>query len=191
MTRRLVAMAALAVVGTSAQASGRAPAPRRGWEPEVHLTAGSGDPSGTASGYGAGVGGRVAFTLGSFDVSATTPDWIALGAGVELVRHAGGGSPFGTCIERTPGPAGTSVCTRVDAPGSSWGYVLIPVVARWSLGITPEASLFVEPGVGLVLADGGAGAGPLLGLGGTLRLGDAVNGVLRLGWPVSTLGVSF
>jgi hypothetical protein len=195
MAKRLVAVVswagALLLSGASVRAAGRSPARDRDWEPEVHLAAGAGDPADAAGGYGAGLGARMTFTLGSFGVSAAVPDWIGLGVGLELMRHAAGGSPLGTCVERTPAPAGTSVCTRVDAPGSSSGYVLLPVVARWALGVTPTLALFVEPGVGVAFSGNGAGGGPLLALGGQLRLGDAASAVLRIGWPVSTLGISF
>jgi hypothetical protein len=164
----------------------------RGWRPEVHLVAGAGAPDTTGGGYGGGVGARVAFPLTTFGVSARVPDRLSLGAGLELVRYAGGGSPYGPCVERTPGPAGTSVCTRVDAPASaSGGYLLVPLAAAWSFDVASAWSLFVEPGLGPFFSSAGAGLTPLLAFGAQLRFGAVASGVLRLGWPVSTLGVTF
>jgi hypothetical protein len=160
-------------------------------EPEVHLAFGAGEPSAPAGGYGGGVGARASVTLGSFNVSPRVADWIALGAGLDFVRHAGGGSPYGACVERTPAPAGTSVCTRVDAPNGARSYLLLPVVAQWSLAVAPPLSLFIEPGVGLVIFSDGAGAAPAFALGARYRFAETASGVLRLGWPLTTLGVSF
>jgi hypothetical protein len=184
-------VAALALAPPSAGAAALSRQSGRVWEPEVHLVAGQGTPPDRAGGYGAGAGLRLTITLGSFGVSSTVYDSIAIGVGLELMRHAGGGSPFGACVERTPAPAGTDVCTRVDAPGNPGGYVLFPVVARWSFAVTPTLSLFGEPGIGVFTSAGGAAAGPLLAFGGHLRLGDTTSAVLRLGWPVSTLGLAF
>jgi hypothetical protein len=164
----------------------------RGWQPEVHLVAGAAAPDTTVGGYGGGIGARLSIPVTSFNVSSRVPDWLSLGAGIELVRYVGGGSPFGPCVERTPAPAGTSVCTRVDAPASaSGGYFLVPLVAAWSLGVAPSFSVFIEPGLGPYFSGDGPGITPLLAFGGRIRFGTVATGVFRLGWPISTFGVSF
>lgn len=164
-------------------------AAERAWELEPHLVFGASTPW-ASGGYGGGLGVRAAVTMGSFHVSSRVRDTIALSFGADLVR-GWGGSPYGECVERTPGPAGTSVCTRVDAPGNGGTYVLVPVVARWTLDLAPPFSFFVEPGVAVYLASRHGGAGPSFALGARLRLAESMDAVLRLGWPASTIGLAF
>jgi hypothetical protein len=183
LKRAGLALALLALPATAAAA------PARGWEVEPHLVFGAAAPW-YAGGYGAGFGARGAVTLGSFGVSPRVPDAIAFSFGLDLVR-GWGGSPYGDCVERTPGPAGTSVCTRVDAPGNGGNFLLAPVVARWTLDFGPPFSVFIEPGLAIFLATGNGGATGSFALGGRLRLSDSVEAVLRLGWPASTLGIAF
>jgi hypothetical protein len=161
------------------------------WEPEAHLAFGASGPPARSGGYGAGVGARASVTLGSAHVSSRVDDWFALGFGLDLLHHAGGGSPYGTCVERTPAPAGTSVCTRVDAPNAVSNYLLVPVVAQWSFDVARPLSVFGELGIAGVVSSDGGGAAASFALGARYRVADAANAVLRLGWPLSTLGVSF
>jgi hypothetical protein len=175
-------LSASPAAGASASASGS-------WEIEPHLVFGASAPW-FGGGYGAGVGARAALTLGSFGVSSRVRDAIALSFGLDLVR-GWGGSPFGVCVERTPGPAGTSVCTRVDAPNGAGGFLLVPVVARWTLEIAPPFSVFIEPGVAMFVASDHGGATGAFALGGRMRLGETAEAVVRLGWPASTLGLAF
>jgi hypothetical protein len=191
MLRRRAAVAAFCWMWLAAVPAGALPRGPYALEPEVHLAFGAGEPTARAGGYGGGVGGRASVTVGSFGVSPRVADWLAVGAGLDFVRHAGGASPYGPCVERTPAPAGTSVCTRIDAPNGARSYLLLPVVAQWSLAVAPPLSLFVEPGVGIVLFSDGAAAAPAFALGARYRLADAANAVLRLGWPLATLGISF
>jgi hypothetical protein len=166
-----------------------AAAAERGWEVEPHLVFGASAPW-AWGGYGGGVGARAALTMGSFGVSSRVRDTIALSFGADLV-WTWGGSPYGNCIERTPGPAGTSVCTRVDSPAAGGRYLQVPVVARWTLDLAPPFSFFIEPGVVIFIGSDHGGAGPSFAVGGRYRLGETVSAVLRLGWPASTLGLAF
>jgi hypothetical protein len=167
-----------------------AAAAERTWEIEPHLVFGAAAPW-YAGGYGGGLGVRGAVTMGSFGVSTRVRDTIALSFGADFVR-AWGGSPYGDCIERTPGPAGTSVCTRVDAPGAYGGYYLLaPVVARWTLDLAPPFAFFIEPGVAIFVGNDHGGAAPSFAIGGRYRLTQVMDAVLRLGWPASTIGLAF
>lgn len=182
MLKRAAVAVALLIAAPAAAAE-------RGWELEPHLVFGAAAPW-YADGYGGGLGLRAAVTMGSFGVSPRVRDTIGLSFGGDFVR-GWGGSIYGECVERTPGPAGTSVCTRVDAPGNGGYYLLAPVVARWTLDLAPPFSFFVEPGVAIYLASRHGGAGPSFALGARLRLAESVDAVLRLGWPASSIGLAF
>jgi hypothetical protein len=173
-----------------ATADARAAAgPSRGWELEPHLVFGATAPW-YYGGYGAGFGARAAVTVGSFRISPRVPDAIAISFGLDFVR-AWGGSPYGVCVERTPGPAGTSVCTRIDAPGNPGTFLLLPLVVRWTLDFAPPFSGFIEPGLAMFFGPDHGGATASFAIGGRMRLTDTVEAVLRLGWPASTLGLAF
>jgi len=160
-------------------------------ELEPHLVVGAANPPGPGAGQGAGAGVRGSVMLSRDGFIAGVNDSIALGFGLDVLRYGGGGSFWGTCVARTPGPAGTSVCTAVDSPGGARGYLFIPVVMQWNFWFTKQWSAFGEPGVDIFFTSHGGGATPSLAIGGRLHVTEAVAIVLRLGWPTTTFGASF
>jgi hypothetical protein len=68
--------------------------------------------------------------------------------------------------------------------------LIIPVVMQWNFWFTRRWSAFGEPGIGLRL---GKENRPTLhvGLGGRFLFSESVGLTLRVGWPASSVGVSF
>jgi hypothetical protein len=87
----------------------------------------------------------------------------------------------------------------------SANYMLVPVTAQWNVGVARPVSLFLEGGLFLYkgwfdrCAPGDAGCSepsdfgllPTLAVGGRIHVSDDVAVTLRLGYPTTTLGVSF
>ena len=166
--------------------------PAYGFELEPHLVAGIADPPGPGTAQGGGAGLRASFVVARDGFINDVNDSLAIGFGVDVLHYRGqNGSLFGTCVQRQPGPGGTSVCTEVDVPGGPRNYLFVPVVTQWNFWLRPQWSAFVEPGLAIYLTNGGAGAAPSLSVGGRMDISDAVSLVFRLGWPTTTLGVSF
>jgi hypothetical protein len=161
-------------------------------ELEPHLVAGVADPPGPGVDQGAGLGVRGAVTVSRDGFIGTVNDSIAIGFGLDVLHYRGNaGSLFGSCVRRTPGPGGTSVCTEVDVPGGPRNYFFIPVVMQWNFWRPPQWSAFVEPGLNVFFANPGGGVTPSFAVGGRLHASDVFNIMLRIGWPTTTLGVSF
>jgi hypothetical protein len=68
--------------------------------------------------------------------------------------------------------------------------LIIPVAMQWNFWFTPEWSAFGEPGLALRLDDKPR-PHPHIAVGGRLNFNDSLALTLRLGWPVTSLGVSF
>jgi hypothetical protein len=192
-----LALALLVLAGPSpaaAQGLSRrfADQPAYGLELEPHLVAGVVDPPGPGTSQGAGAGLRASIVVSRDGFINNVNDSIAIGFGLDVLHYRGqDGALFGTCVRREPGPGGTSVCTEVDIPGGPRNYVFIPVVMQWNFWLHPQWSAFVEPGLAVFLTNRGAGAAPSLSVGGRMHVSDAFSLVFRLGWPTTTLGVSF
>jgi hypothetical protein len=85
-------------------------------------------------------------------------------------------------------------------------YLILPVAAQWNVHVARRVSLFLEGGAfiykgwfdGCRITDGPGcnapsdfGVLPTVALGGRIHLGDNVSFVARVGYPTTTLGVSF
>jgi hypothetical protein len=178
----------------SAEGTGRAlyGQPSYGLELEPHLVAGVANPPGPGVDQGAGAGVRGSIVVSRDGFIRNGDDSIAIGFGLDVLHYRGqSGSLFGTCVRRTPGPAGTSICTEVDTPGGPRNYVFIPAVMQWNFWLTPWWSAFGEPGLAVFLTNHSGGVAPSLSVGGRMHVSDVVTLTLRLGWPTTTLGVSF
>lgn len=68
--------------------------------------------------------------------------------------------------------------------------LILPVAMQWNFWFTPQWSAFGEPGIALRLEDK-THLHPHLAAGGRLNFNDSLAMTLRLGWPVTSLGVSF
>ena len=162
-------------------------------ELEPHLVAGLGNPPGPGSGQGGGAGVRGSIVVSRDGFIPTANDSLAIGFGIDALHYRGayGADYFGTCVARTPGPAGTLVCTEVDTPGGPRNYLFVPLVLQWNFWLTDRWSVLVEPGLDLYFtADHGGVAAPL-DIGGRFLLNNVVSLIFRLGWPTATVGISF
>jgi hypothetical protein len=192
----LSALALLLATPASASAQGMTRRfygqPSYGLELEPHLVLGPANPPGPGVGEGAGVGFRGSIVVAHDGFIDNVNDAVAVGFGLDILHYPGdGASAFGTCVRRTPGPAGTVICTEVDTPGGPRNYLFIPVVMQWSFWLTPQWSVFGEPGLDVFFTGHTGGVTPSLAVGGRLQLSDAFTVVLRIGWPTTTVGVSF
>jgi hypothetical protein len=85
-------------------------------------------------------------------------------------------------------------------------YLMLPVAAQWNVYVARRVSLFLEGGVFVYKGwfdgcDGLAGNGctapsdfgvlPTVAIGGRVHLGDNVSFTARVGYPTTTLGLSF
>jgi hypothetical protein len=178
----------------SAETFGRGVAgqPQYGLEIEPHFVAGIADPPGPGVDQGGGAGLRGSIVVSRDGFIRTVNDSIAIGFGLDVLHYRGQGSSlFGTCVRRAPGPAGTSICSEVDTPGGPRNYLFIPAVMQWNFWLTPQWSVFGEPGIDLFFTSHAGGVAPSLSVGGRLRIADAITLTFRLGWPTTTFGVSF
>jgi hypothetical protein len=149
-------------------------------EIEPHLAFGPENVYG-AAGYGAGVRFGIPVAVGHL---GSVPQNLAIGLGADLLH-------YDNCF------FGTNC-------GAS--YLLVPTAAQWNLFVARPVSVFAEGG--LYLYKGwftGCGPGdgpgcippsdfgllPTIALGGRFHLGPSTALTLRLGYPTTTLGVSF
>jgi hypothetical protein len=145
-------------------------------EIEPHFTFGDEDVYG-ATGFGGGL--RLSIPLVSGHLGRI-PDNLAITFGGDIVHYddcyAGG--------------------------NCSANYLMFPVAAQWNLGFTRHFSMLLEGGAYVykgwydTCGDGGCnpsnfGILPTFAVGGRFHLHDNVALLLRLGYPMSTIGVSF
>jgi hypothetical protein len=77
-----------------------------------------------------------------------------------------------------------------DFAVSGKNRLTLPVAMQWNFWFTPQWSAFGEPGLALRL-EKKPKPHPHIAVGGRLNFNDSLAMTLRLGWPVSSLGVSF
>jgi len=134
-----------------------------------------------ASGYGAGVRFGIPVAFGHL---GSVPQNLAVGLGADLLHYDN--CYFGT--------------------NCGANYVLVPAVAQWNLFVTRPVNVFAEGGVYLYkgwFAGCGPGDGPgcappsdfgllpTFALGGRFPVASSTALTLRIGYPTTTLGVSF
>jgi hypothetical protein len=149
------------------------------WEIEPHLTFGPGNVYGNA-GYGAGL--RVGFPFAEGHLGRL-PQNLAFNFGGDLIHYDN--------------------CYFGNYCGAN--YLLVPAAAQWNVAIARPVTLFLEAGVFLYkgwfsgCAPGDVGCSPpsdfgllpTLAFGGRIHLSENVALTMRLGYPTTTLGVSF
>jgi hypothetical protein len=188
-------MVSVAAAGLTATAAARAddyaraegPSPRRDnpatypLEIEPHFSFGAENVYG-ASGFGAGL--RVGVPLVAGWLGSSVPDNLAISFGGDILHYDN--------------------CYYANDCGAN--YLLVPVALQWNVFVARPVSLFLEGGAFLYKGwyDGcGPGDGPgcsppsnfgilpTIALGGRIHIGRNVAFTMRLGYPTSTLGVSF
>jgi hypothetical protein len=75
--------------------------------------------------------------------------------------------------------------------GAQYARLVVPVVLQWNFWVSTHWSVFGEPGVAFGFVDGPFGVAPHFAAGGRYNFNEHVALTIRLGYPVSTIGVSF
>jgi hypothetical protein len=91
-------------------------------------------------------------------------------------------------INRLNDSVGVGVGADLGLEGK--GRLIIPVAMQWNFWFTPKWSAFGEPGLALRF-EKKTRPDVNIAVGGRLNFNDDIALTLRLGWPVSSLGVSF
>lgn len=158
------------------------PAPERTRYPlevEPHLSFGEFNVYG-AAGYGAGL--RVAAPFAGGHIGSA-PENLAVGVGVDLLHYS-------NCFYSVH---------------CSANYIFVPAALQWNVAVFRTVTVFAEGGAYLYKgffdacalgetncsAPPDFGVLPTIALGGRLHVGENVAVTLRLGYPTTTLGVSF
>lgn len=174
--------------------------PRYAVELEPHIVLGLGDPPGLGGGDGIGAGLFASLPLANDGFLPKLNDSVALRFGVDWVFYGGDDGVRAPCGRFVSGPNDTRVCVALGAEGGAASYWYLPVAMQWNFWLHPRASVFFEPGLEIHrLRYGDArygddtelGAGPLIDFGGRFHFADWAALTLRLGYPTSSLGVSF
>jgi hypothetical protein len=144
------------------------------------------------------------FSFGAENVYGATGFGAGLRAGVPLVAGWLGSVPQNLAISFGADMLHYDNCYYASDCGAN--YLLVPVAAQWNVFVARPVSLFLEGGAFLYKGwfDGcGPGDGPgcappsnfgllpTVAVGGRIHVGRYTAFTLRLGYPTSTLGVSF
>lgn len=153
-------------------------------------------PPGDGSGGGLGSGLRVTIPVAQRGFIEGINDSVGIGFGVDWLYYFGGPASSGTCAEYR-GTGNRRICVRVAGAGGPSHYFYLPAVMQWNFFFTEEWSAFGEPGFGMHFQareiDGslGIGAYPVFQLGGRYHFSEAVTLTMRIGYPYTSVGVSF
>jgi hypothetical protein len=91
-------------------------------------------------------------------------------------------------IKRLNDSVGVGVGADLGLQGDT--RLILPVAMQWNFWFTPQWSAFGEPGLALRF-ERRTRLHPHMAVGGRLNFNDDLAMTLRLGWPTSSLGVSF
>ncbi|WP_437670045.1 hypothetical protein [Sorangium sp. So ce131] len=164
-------------------------------ELEPHLLVAPFEPVGPGVGSGVGAGFRATIDIVPDGFISRINDSVGLGFGLDALHYGGNGDFRGECTNFERGPAGTQICTEVDAYGDATDYVFGEVVMQWNFWLHRRWSVFGEPGLSFYLGDlshrGYFGVSPVLFAGGRFHFTENVTLTMRLGYPAFSLGVSF
>jgi hypothetical protein len=143
------------------------------------------------------------FTFGPGNVYGDTGFGAGLRLGIPLVAGHIGSVPDNLALSFGPDVVHYDNCYYGGYCGAN--YLMFPVAAQWNLFVARRVSVFGEGGLyaykgwftGCGPGDVGCSAPsdfgvlPTLAIGGRIHLGDTAALTLRLGYPTTTLGVSF
>lgn len=159
-------------------------------ELEPHLLLGPFDPPGRARDNGVGLGLRATIEIVPQGFIAKLNDSVGLGFGLDFVAYEAGDAR-GDCIDFASEPKGIPVCVGVDGSGGDRDRLYLPVVMQWNFWLTPQWSVFGEPGLFAYFGDDSGFTPFTLFLGGRYQIGDQVALTLRIGYPTFSFGGSF
>jgi hypothetical protein len=127
-------------------------------------------------------------------------DSVALGFGIDWVLYEGDNRVRARCGRFVAAPNYTRVCVELGDGAAASEYLFFPLLMQWNFWLHKRASVFVEPGLELHWVRHGdarfgdetdLGMGPVIDFGGRLHFVDFAALTLRLGYPTSSLGLSF
>jgi len=149
-------------------------------EAEPHLVFGWLDPPGIADGSGYGMGIRGTFELVDPGFIPRLNNTVGIGVGLDWLRYH--------AEDCHRNEVGDWECEDDRAR-----YVWVPVVLQWNFFLHEQWSVFGEPGVALRFQSPGNNKFDpfVLYLGGRWRFSDQASLTMRIGYPVTTVGVSF
>lgn len=152
-------------------------------------------PQGSAS-VGVGAGALFGINLAPQGFLPQVNDSVALGVGFDFVHYSGGNAVASECVEWV-GSGPSRICVRTRRSGGGGNYFYVPTVMQWNFYITKSFSVFGEPGLGLFLWNSSFdrslnfGATPIFNAGGRWHFAKDVSLTFRVGYPYTTVGVSF
>jgi hypothetical protein len=163
-------------------------------ELEPHLVLGT-DPPGPGDGAGVGLGLRASFVILPEGFIRNVNDSVAVGVGFDFGHYYGSyhsDGPRDECVHFETAPDGTPVCTETTSYGGRYNYVYVPAVLQWNFWLTQRWSVFAEPGFSLYFYRHHAFEfAPAFYAGGRFLIRDGIAITGRLGYPASSIGVSF
>jgi hypothetical protein len=169
--------------------------PRHRVELEPHGTLTWFAPPGELGGAGLGGGFRASITIADSLIPRVN-DSAAISFGGDLVHYFGAGVAAGNCAQYV-GTGADRICVRVAGSTGPGLAILAPIEFQWNFYLTPKWSVFGELGVlpYLGLMDGPAytyfSVVPAVFVGGRYHFNDRASLTMRLGYPFTTIGVSF
>lgn len=145
----------------------------------------------------AGLGGGINFgiNLAPKGFLPSVYDSVALGIGLDFVQYFGGGPSTSECAE-WQGRGESAICVRTRGGSGPALVVYTPVVMQWNFYLTPKWSVFGEPGFAMFFRTAryenlNVGAIPTIFVGGRYHFSNKATLTMRLGYPYTTVGVSF
>jgi len=144
-----------------------------------------------------GVGGGVNFgiNLAPTGFLPSVYDSVALTLGIDTVQYFGGAAATSDCVE-WQGSGSSAICVKTSAGGGPALVFYTPVTMQWNFYLTPKWSVFGEPGLAMFFRTAShqslsVGATPLIFVGGRYHFSNTATLTMRIGYPYTTLGVSF
>ncbi len=145
-----------------------------------------------------GLGGGVNFgiNLAPKGFLPTVYDSVALTIGIDTLYHFGGRPRAAECAE-WQGSGSSRVCVRTrGGSGTEALFFYTPVTMQWNFYFTPKWSVFGEPGMAMYFRTGryeplSVGVIPVFFAGGRYHFSNKATLTMRIGYPYTTIGVSF
>ncbi len=154
-----------------------------------------GAPQGSSD-VGIGAGAMFGINLAPRGFLPSVNDSVALGVGFDFVHYSGGSAVASECVEWV-GSGASRICVRTRRSGGGGNYFYVPAVMQWNFYINKQFSLFGEPGLAAYLWNSSFdrslnfGMTPVFNVGGRWHFSEAATLTFRVGYPYTTIGVSF
>jgi hypothetical protein len=144
-----------------------------------------------------GLGGGVNFgiNLAPQGFLPTVYDSVALSLGLDVVQYFGGPATSSNCSE-WQGSGPSAICVKSSAGSGPALLFYTPIAMQWNFYLTPKWSVFGEPGFTMYFRTAryeslNVSAIPVIFLGGRYHFSNKATLTMRIGYPYTTVGVSF